>query len=149
MRCILSSTVLTWRNCSADGQHWQERQSKLQSVIEQTTHSTRSVIEELGRDPSNRLLLQGKPSVMATLALLADLASLVRDETTASKGALFGVVKPWIEPTLALLSYYARDHGIKILFIIKFKRESNGIFIILQRLRKLFSISIYRCLTVS
>lgn len=68
-------------------------------------------MEALGREPSTQLLVQGKPAVISTVSLLADLASLVRDETTASKVALHSALGPWIEPTLILLSYYIHDSG--------------------------------------
>lgn len=111
MRCVLSSAIVTWRNCSSEEQHWKERQSRLLMTVERATQATCLVVEQLNREPSTRFLVQGKPAVTATLALLADIASLVRDETTASKAVACAVISPWIEPTLALLSYYIADRG--------------------------------------
>lgn len=112
MSCVLSSTIVTWRNCSSEEQHWDERTQRLQAVVDRATQTTRAMIEQLGRENPTSLLLQGKPTVMSTLNLLSDLAGQVRDETTPSKVALHSVIGPWIEPSLILLSYYCtQDHG--------------------------------------
>lgn len=116
MSCLLSSTIITWRNCNSEEQHWDQRQARLHTIVDRATQSTRAVIQQIGRESPNSLLLQqGKPTVISTLSLLADLAGLVRDETTPSKAALFSVIGPWVEPTLVLLSYYCtHDHGMSI-----------------------------------
>ncbi len=115
MRCVLGSAIVTWRNCTTEEQHWEERQSRLQLTLDRATQATRILVQELGREPLTPFLVQGKSVVISTLALLADLAGLVRDETTASKAALFSVLGPWIEPTLILLSYYIHDSGMNLL----------------------------------
>ncbi|XP_046438149.1 exportin-6-like [Daphnia pulex] len=112
MRCVLGSAIVTWRNCTTEEQHWEERQSRLQLTLDRATQATRILVQELGREPLTPFLVQGKSVVISTLALLADLAGLVRDETTASKAALFSVLGPWIEPTLILLSYYIHDSEV-------------------------------------
>ena len=106
MRCVVGSAVMAWRNCTTEEQHWTERQTRLQSAVDRATHATRIVVQELGREPSTQLLVQGKAVVISTVTFLADLAGLVRDESTASKVALYSALGPWIEPTLILLSYY-------------------------------------------
>ena len=80
-----------------------------QMVSEPVTASetTRLLVSE----PVTSVLMQGKPSVLATLTLLGDVALLVKSENTASKNTLLAALSPWIEPTLALLSYYIHDHG--------------------------------------
>jgi hypothetical protein len=115
MRCVLGSAIVTWRNCTTEEQHWEERQSRLQLTLDRATQATRILVQELGREPLTPFLVQGKSVVISTLALLTDLAGLVRDETTASKAALFSVLGPWIEPTLILLSYYIHDSGMNLL----------------------------------
>ncbi|XP_057374347.1 exportin-6-like [Daphnia carinata] len=109
MRCVLGSAIVTWRNCTVEEQHWEERQSRLQLTLERVTQATRIIVQELRREPLTALLAQGKPIVISTITLLADLAGLARDETTASKAALYSALGPWIEPTLILLSYYIHD----------------------------------------
>ncbi|KAK4015373.1 exportin-6 [Daphnia magna] len=108
-RCVLGSAIVTWRNCTVEEQHWEERQSRLQLTLERVTQATRIIVQELRREPLTALLAQGKPIVISTITLLADLAGLARDETTASKAALYSALGPWIEPTLILLSYYIHD----------------------------------------
>lgn len=109
IRCVLGSAIVTWRNCTVEEQHWEERQSRLQLTLERVTQATRIIVQELRREPLTALLAQGKPIVISTITLLADLAGLARDETTASKAALYSALGPWIEPTLILLSYYIHD----------------------------------------
>lgn len=112
MRCVIGSAVIAWRNCTTEEQHWTERQARFQLAVDRVTQSTRIIVQELTREPSTQLLVQGKPVVVSTVTFLADLAGLVRDEATASKVALYSALGPWIEPTLILLSYYIHDSGI-------------------------------------
>lgn len=112
MRYVFGSTIMTWRNCTPEKQHWEDRQARLSSALGQATHTTRIVVEAIRREPSNQLLAQGKPTVISTVTLLADLAGFARDETTASKVAVSSVLCPWIEPTLILLSFYINDSGL-------------------------------------
>lgn len=112
MRCVLGSAIVTWRNCTVEEQRWEERQTRLQLTLDRVTQATRIIVQELRREPVTALLAQGKPVVISTITLLADLAGLARDETTASKAALLSALGPWIEPTLILLSYYIHDAGL-------------------------------------
>jgi len=111
VRCVLSSAFVAWRNCSNDEQHWEERQARLRNAVDQATKSTSLLLQQLVSEPVTSVLMQGKPSVLATLTLLGDVALLVKSENTASKNTLLAALSPWIEPTLALLSYYIHDHG--------------------------------------
>lgn len=111
MRLVLGSTVITWRNCTSDKQHWEDRQHRLHSAIGQATNTSRAVVEAIRREPSNQLLVQAKPAVISTVSLLADLAGLVREESIASKVALSSTISMWVEPTLLLLSCYINDSG--------------------------------------
>lgn len=134
MRCVVGSAVMAWRNCTTEEQHWTERQTRLQSAVDRATHATRIVVQELGREPSTQLLVQGKAVVISTVTFLADLAGLVRDESTASKVALYSALGPWIEPTLILLSYYIHDSGnVHISQVVTKTKEILAFFVVFYR----------------
>ena len=114
MRCVLGSAVVAWRNCSAEEHRWNERQTRLKMAIENVTKGTWVSLQQLLRKESNQLVVQGKAAFVATLTLLSELASVVHDESTASKVVLHSAISVWIEPTLALLSMdvlFMGDHG--------------------------------------
>ena len=115
VRCVLSAVTVTWRHCTTDEQHWSERRERLRETVERFTEPTRGLLTQLGREgPCSALLHQGKSAVLSSLAVLADLASLGKDETTASKMTIHSVIGPWIDPTLALLSYYGGDQDHQV-----------------------------------
>ena len=111
---MLGSAVVGWRNCSAEEQRWNERQTRLKTAIENVTKGTWLLLQQLLAKESNQLLVQGKAAFVATLTLLSELASVVHDESTTSKAVLHSAIRVWIEPTLALLSMdvlFMDDHG--------------------------------------
>lgn len=115
VRCVLGSAVVGWRNCSAEEQRWNERQTRLKTAIENVTKGTWLLLQQLLAKESNQLLVQGKAAFVATLTLLSELASVVHDESTTSKAVLHSAIRVWIEPTLALLSMdvlFMDDHEV-------------------------------------
>ena len=84
-------------------------------AIENVTKGTWVSLQQLLRKESNQLVVQGKAAFVATLTLLSELASVVHDESTASKVVLHSAISVWIEPTLALLSMdvlFKSDHEV-------------------------------------
>ena len=105
---------MAWRNCSAEEQRWDERQTYLKNAVENVTKGTWLLLQQLLRKESNQLVVQGKPAFVATLALLSELSTIVHDESTPSKVVLYSTLSMWIEPTLNLLSMdllFMDDHG--------------------------------------
>ena len=56
----MGSAIVTWRNCTTEEQHWEERQTRLQLTLDRATQATRILVQELGREPLTPLLIQGK-----------------------------------------------------------------------------------------
>ena len=136
MRCVLGSAVVAWRNCSAEEHRWNERQTRLKMAIENVTKGTWVSLQQLLRKESNQLVVQGKAAFVATLTLLSELASVVHDESTASKVVLHSAISVWIEPTLALLSMdvlFMGDHEVTeaifnfYLSVFKKKKKEKGV----------------------
>lgn len=92
---------MTWRDCSIEEQHWNERQLRFQNDVDKITSHAKTLIDMITRQSG--ALQQGKDILIKTLRLLTDLATMAREETTPSKRVTSTVITPWIDLTLTLL----------------------------------------------
>lgn len=89
-------------------QHWDERQARFQVDIERVVGPTKDAVMAMIRSRGSNC--QGKETLVKTLQLLSDLASMARDESSPAKRARSAVLVEWIDLTLGLMAV-CNDEG--------------------------------------
>lgn len=122
LSCIYSSAFVAVPRKVQDEHGWMQRQQKLSLAVQEVARPARLLVQSLNDSTGHSAatvavaLQQARSSVLETLTLLQDLATLVKEESTSSKVLLAVAMEPWTGSALVLLSYYIHDHRMLALF---------------------------------